>query len=183
MKYSVDWLLEQLAQDARVKYLFFWGHQPSKDGAITKSCFSQWWLADFVVMGVTYRSTEHWMMAEKARLFGDEAILAKILAAKSPAEAKKLGREIGGFDPELWEAHKYEIVKTGNVHKFSQHPDLEEFLLATHGRVLVEASPVDTIWGIGLAADSPDAENPERWQGPNLLGFALMEVRDQLRNS
>jgi ribA/ribD-fused uncharacterized protein len=181
MLYSTDWLLDQLAQDAPIKYLFFWGHQPNKDGVITKSCFSQWWLADFVVEGVTYRSTEHWMMAEKARLFGDDATLVLILAAQSPAEAKKLGRGIGGFVPEVWEANKVKIVTTGNWHKFSQHADLRQFLLATNERVLVEASPVDNIWGIGLAADAPDAANPAQWQGPNLLGFALMDVRDQLR--
>ncbi|MBD2724080.1 NADAR family protein [Hymenobacter armeniacus] len=181
MPYSTLWLLDQLAQGRRVKYLFFWGNQPSRDGSITKSCFSQWWLVDFVVAGITYRSTEHWMMAEKARLFADEEALARILAAPSPAEAKKLGREIRHFEPAAWEAHKVEIVKTGNLHKFSQHPDLKQFLLATNDRILVEASPVDTIWGIGLAADAPDAEDPARWQGPNLLGFALMDVRDELR--
>ena len=182
MKYSTSWLLDQLAHDTtRVKYLFFWGHQPSKDGMITKSCLSQWWLANFTIGNVTYPSTEHWMMAEKARLFNDDAALVRILAAKSPAEAKKLGREIKGFVPEAWEEHKYDIVQTGNYHKFSQNWELQQFLLATNDRVLVEASPVDTIWGIGLAADSPDAQPPVRWEGPNLLGFALMEVRDQLR--
>ena len=183
MPYSTEWLLDQLAQDARVKFLFFWGNQPSHDGTITKSCLSQWWVADFVVAGITYPSTEHWMMAEKARLFGDEDMLVQILAAKSPAEAKKLGREIQGFDAEVWEAHKVGIVREGNLHKFGQHPDLLTFLLSTGDRVLVEASPVDDIWGIGLAADSPDAAHPEQWQGPNLLGFTLMDVRDQLRNS
>lgn len=181
MHYSIAWLLEQLAQGQRVKYLFFWGHQPNKAGEITKSCFSQWWLMDFEVAGITYKSTEHWMMAEKARLFSDKEALTRILAAPSPAEAKKIGREIQGFVLELWEAHKYQIVRTGNFHKFSQSKPLATFLLATNDRVLVEASPVDTIWGIGLAADAVDAENPARWRGPNLLGFALMEVRDQLR--
>ena len=181
MTYSIEWLLNQLANDARVKYLFFWSNQPSKDGTITKSCLSQWWLADFVVAGLTYRSTEHWMMAEKARLFNDEAALRQILAARSPAEAKKLGREIQHFEPEVWEARKVDIVIAGNLHKFSQHPELQKFLLSTGDRVLVEASPVDTIWGIGLAADSPAAANPAQWQGPNLLGFALMAVRDELR--
>ena len=181
MLYSTDWLLAELVRDIRVKYLFFWGHQPSKNDAVTKSCLSQWWVADFVVAGITYRSTEHWMMAEKARLFADEDALARILAAKSPAEAKKLGREIQGFEPDAWETHKVEIVRAGNKHKFGQHKNLAEFLLSTNDRVLVEASPVDTIWGIGLAADSVDAENPAGWQGPNLLGFILMEVRDQLR--
>jgi ribA/ribD-fused uncharacterized protein len=181
MTYSTDWLLAQLDQDARVKYLFFWGNQPSKDGTITKSCLSQWWLADFRVAGINYRSTEHWMMAEKARLFNDDKVLSQILATQSPAEAKKLGREIHGFEPEIWEAHKIEIVVAGNLHKFGQHQNLARFLRATNDRVLVEASPVDTIWGIGLPADSPDANKPTQWLGPNLLGFALMEVRDQLR--
>ncbi|QJX45743.1 NADAR family protein [Hymenobacter taeanensis] len=183
MNYSITWLLDQLTQGHRVKYLFFWGNQPSKSGEVTKSCFSQWWLAEVEVAGITYRSTEHWMMAEKARLFHDTQLLARILAAPSPAEAKKLGRQIAGFVPQVWDEHKYNIVKAGNLHKFSQHPNLKAFLLATHDRVLVEASPVDSIWGIGLAADAPDAEHPERWQGENLLGFALMEVRDQLRNA
>ena len=183
MNYSTDWLLAEIEQGHPIKYLFFWGHQPSKDGTITKTCLSQWWLADFTVAGLTYRSTEHWMMAEKARLFADDVTFAKILAAKSPAEAKKLGRQIQGFVPERWDAHKYQIVKAGNLHKFSQNENLASFLLTTNDRILVEASPVDTIWGIGLAADAADAENPARWQGPNLLGFALMEVRDQLRHS
>ncbi|GAA4049854.1 NADAR family protein [Hymenobacter glaciei] len=182
MLYSTEWLLDQLAQDTpRVKYLFFWGNQPSKDGTVTKSCLSQWWVASFVVAGITYRSTEHWMMAEKARLFNDNETLAKILSAKSPAEAKKLGREIQHFEPEIWEAHKVEIVIAGNLHKFEQHKNLTDFLLSTNERILVEASPVDNIWGIGLAADSADAAAPTHWQGPNLLGFALMAVRDQLR--
>lgn len=122
------------------------------------------------------------MMAAKARLFNDEATLTRILAAKSPAEAKKLGRGVADFDPEVWEAHKLEIVTTGNLHKFSQHRDLLQFLRSTDDRVLVEASPVDAIWGIGLAADHANAENPTQWRGPNLLGFALMEVRDQLQD-
>ncbi len=180
MQYSTNWLLDQLAKNSRIKYLFFWGNQPARNGSVTKACLSQWWMANFVVAGITYRSAEHWMMAEKARLFNDERTREMILAAQSPAEAKKLGRQIQAFDPGLWEAKKTEIVRIGNLHKFSQHQDLLKFLLATNGRILVEASPVDTIWGIGLDADSPDAATPTRWQGPNLLGFILMEVRDQL---
>ena len=121
------------------------------------------------------------MMAEKARLFADDEALSRIIAAKSPAEAKKIGREIQCFVPKVWDEQKYQIVKTGSWHKFSQHKALADFLLLTNDRILVEASPVDAIWGIGLAADAADAENPARWRGLNLLGFALMEVRDQLR--
>ncbi|MFD2352846.1 NADAR family protein [Nonomuraea ferruginea] len=120
------------------------------------------------------------MMAHKALLFGDEVAAEKILAAAHPGEAKKLGRAVGGFDEETWAAHRYEIVVRGNLAKFGQHAELKEFLLTTGGRVLVEASPLDRVWGIGLAADDPAAASPATWRGLNLLGFALMDVRDAL---
>lgn len=162
------------------KFLFFWGHQPSKDGTITKACLSQWWINSFVVDDVEYKTAEHWMMAKKAELFYDKEVLGKILIAESPAEAKKLGREVKNYDDAVWLNNRYEIVKQGNFHKFSQNADLKEFLLQTQNRVLVESSPVDPIWGIGMAHDHADANYPEKWSGLNLLGFALMEVRDEL---
>jgi ribA/ribD-fused uncharacterized protein len=179
MPYSTDWLLDQ--PSANLKYLFFWGHTPKQKNAIDKSCFSQWYPAAFTVAGDTYATAEHWMMAEKARLFGNDEVRARIIAARHPDEAKKLGRQVIGFDPQVWNEQKYELVKTGNYQKFSQHVPLKEYLLTTGDRVLVEASPVDAIWGIGLAATHPDAMHPAKWPGENLLGFALMEVRDQLR--
>lgn len=180
MKYHLDWLIKKYEANERLKYVFFWGHQPSKDGSIKETCFSQWWLSAFEVDAIVYQTAEHWMMAQKARLFADEETLKKILVAKTPAEAKKLGREVRNFDPVLWDENKYEYVKQGNIYKFSQHPDLKEYLLNTGDRVLVEASPVDRIWGIGMAKDNPDIANPHRWKGENLLGFALMETRDAL---
>jgi ribA/ribD-fused uncharacterized protein len=132
------------------------------------------------VEGVVYQTAEHWMMAQKAWLFNDEENVDRILACTSPAEAKKMGRLVKSFDPIRWDAHKYELVKQGNYHKFSQHPDLRAFLLGTNGSVLVEASPVDPIWGIGMAKTDENIYNPQRWKGENLLGFALMEVRDDL---
>lgn len=84
------------------------------------------------------------------------------------------------FQPERWESVRYDIVKKGNLYKFGQKADLKAYLLNTQNRVLVEASPVDPIWGIGLAKDDPAAAHPEQWKGLNLLGFALMEVRDEL---
>lgn len=175
MKYDI----KDIAPES--KFLFFWGHQPSKDGSITKTCFSQWWASPFVVDGITYKTAEHWMMAKKAELFNDNEILEKIIQVNSPAEAKKLGREVRNYDDALWLANRYEIVKQGNFYKFSQNSDLKEFLMNTKERVLVEASPVDAIWGIGMAADDKDVLNPEKWRGLNLLGFALMEVRDELK--
>lgn len=167
---------------ARPKYLFFWGHTPLPNGEIGKPCFSQWWTAPFTVDGERYPTAEHFMMAEKARLFGDEAARVRILSAPNPGAAKRLGREVRGFEDSRWEAARFEFVVRGNLAKFEQNPPLREFLLDTKDRILVEASPVDRIWGIGLAADDPRAENPEQWRGLNLLGFALMEVRALLRS-
>lgn len=181
MKYNLNWLENRLEQETRVKYLFFWGHQPRKDGRIGESCFSQWWMTSFEVDGGVYSSTEHYMMAEKARLFYDTEALSKILVCKTPAEAKHLGRTVRNFDPQVWDTNCINIVTKGNLHKFSQNALLKNFLIETGDRVLVEASPVDAVWGIGLAKDNVDAENPKKWPGKNLLGFALMEVRDQLR--
>ena len=175
MKYDI----KDIAPES--KFLFFWGHQPSKDGIITKTCFSQWWVSPFIVDGITYKTAEHWMMAKKAELFNDNEVLEKIIQANSPAEAKKLGREVKNYDDVLWLANRYEIVKQGNFHKFSQHSDVKEFLINTKEIILVEASPVDAIWGIGMASDHKDIQNPEKWRGLNLLGFALMEVRDELK--
>jgi ribA/ribD-fused uncharacterized protein len=120
------------------------------------------------------------MMASKARLFGDANALERILAAPHPKQAKDLGRSVTNFDEAVWLANRFDFVVAGNQAKFSQHPDLAAFLLGTGQRILVEASPVDRIWGIGLAEDSPDAAHPDKWQGLNLLGFALMQVRHSL---
>ena len=122
-------------------------------------------------------------MAEKARLFLDEENHQKILDCKHPNEAKKLGRAVKNFDSEIWDSKKYVIVYKANLAKFSQHEPLKEFLLNTKNRVIVEASPVDNIWGIGMAKDHKHVENPNKWKGYNLLGYVLMEVRDYLNNN
>ncbi|MFH8662593.1 NADAR family protein [Streptomyces afghaniensis] len=181
--HSRDALLGAVRAGARVKYLHFWGHRPRPDGRIGASCLSQWWRAPFTVDGVEYATAEHWMMAGKARLFEDAAAERAVLSAAHPAEAKKAGRLVRGFDEAIWERERFRIVVEGSVHKFGAHPELREFLLGTGDRVLVEASPVDRVWGIGLAADDEAAADPERWRGPNLLGFALMKARNQLRGA
>lgn len=177
---DVQALLALVAEGHEPKFLFFWGHQPPKDGSIGKSCFSQWYEAPFELDGTHYRTAEHYMMAEKARLFDDLTVRERVLAAGSPAEAKKLGRQIAGFDEESWLRERFNIVVAANLAKFGQNGALREFIVQTGQQVLVEASPVDSIWGIGLAADHDDASRPERWPDLNLLGFALMEVRDRL---
>lgn len=177
-----DTLITEIQKGRPPKWLFFWGHTPPKDGSLGKTCFSQWWAEHpFVIDGIRYATAEHFMMAEKARLFADTATLDEILEAKSPAVAKKLGRKVAGFNDALWLKERWSIVVLGNLAKFSQHADLKVFLLQTGDRTIVEASPYDCIWGIGMAASDTDAENPAKWKGLNLLGFALMEVRQRLK--
>ncbi|REE99527.1 NADAR family protein [Thermomonospora umbrina] len=178
---TVQDVLALQTRGRRLKFLFFWGHRPSASQEVGKGCLSQWWEGSFTVDGVTYRSAEHWMMAHKARLFGDDRTFDRIIDATHPAEAKKLGREVRGFDDARWGSHRSEIVTQGNVAKFGQDPALRGYLLGTGDRVLVEASPLDRVWGIGLREQDERAIVPARWRGLNLLGFALMEARARLR--
>jgi ribA/ribD-fused uncharacterized protein len=178
---SKEELIDYVNHGHKVKYVFFWGHQKPVSG-VSKSCFSQWYESPFVVEGVTYLTAEHFMMSEKARLFRDDETKVKVISARNPGEAKKLGRKIKNFDEQVWIKYRFDIVAKANIEKFSQNPELREYLLSTGSRILVEASPVDKIWGIGLDADNPLANNPNQWKGINLLGFALMDVRDQLKD-
>lgn len=173
-------LLQHINNGHSVRYLFFWSGVKRKDGAISKTCFSQWWRDPFTVAGDVYASAEHYMMAEKARLFGDSAIRAQILACTDPRKAKALGRKVKGFDAQVWDRHRFDIVVAGNLAKFRAYPAQRAFLLGTADQILVEASPQDRVWGIGLAEDDVDAADPSKWRGLNLLGFALHQVRYQL---
>ncbi|MFD8910910.1 NADAR family protein [Streptomyces sp. NPDC059575] len=177
---GLDTLIDEVRAGARVKYLHFWGHRPRPDGTAGAGCLSQWWPAPFTVDGVEYATAEHWMMAAKARLFEDAEAERQVLASAHPAQAKKAGRLVRDFDEAIWARERFGIVVEGSVHKFAAHEELRAFLLGTGERVLVEASPVDRVWGIGLAADDERAGDPGRWRGPNLLGFALMAARERL---
>jgi len=121
------------------------------------------------------------MMWSKAVLFGDADRAKAVLLARSPAQAKTIGRQVEGFDEAVWVENRWRIVVDASVAKFGNDPALRDYLLSTKHKVLVEASPVDRIWGIGLSTDSEKAKNPEQWRGLNLLGFALMEARQQLQ--
>ena len=169
-----------MSSGEKLKFMFFWGHQ-SNGKKITKSCFSQWYNSPFEENGLTFLSAEHYMMHAKALLFNDLNIANKVLTAKTAGEAKALGREIQSFNESIWLQHRFDIVVRANLAKFSSSADLTAFLLNTGNRVLVEASPVDKIWGVGLSSDNPAIENPKRWQGLNLLGYVLMDVRSKLK--
>lgn len=178
--YDIKWLKTEVENSENRKFLFFWGHTKSHNDTVTSACFSQWYESSFQINGVTYKTTEHWMMAQKALLFENHDIYQKIIHSNKPGEAKDLGRTVSGFDEQIWNKHRSRIVMIGNIHKFNQNETLGAYLLNTKTRILVEASPVDSIWGIGLTRESKDAKDVYAWRGLNLLGFALMETRDFL---
>ena len=142
---------------------------------------SNWHPASFEVDGVTYSCMEQFMMHRKALLFEDLHIARKIMATSSPKEHKALGRQASGFNEASWREHREQIVLAGALAKFGQNEDLLKVLLATGQKTLVEASPYDSLWGIGLSKDDPRSTNPGQWPGQNLLGKILGRARDMLR--
>ena len=181
MKYDNNWIKEKFTKDKSLDYIFFWGHQPKADAQISQSCFSQWFVSAFEHENIIYPTAEHWMMAGKAKLFNDDASFTEIIKTASPKDVKAIGRKVKGFDNTTWLEKRESIVTNGNLLKFKQHPDLRNYLDGTGDKIIVEASPYDKIWGIGMKAGDEGIENPNNWKGDNLLGYALMEVRDQLR--
>lgn len=180
MKYDLKWLFQQISSGEPLSFLFFQDEKKKKNNKITKSCLSQLWESKFQEDGITYQTAVQWMMAEKARLFEDEKSLEAIINSDTPESAKKLGREVKGFDQQVWMDHRYDVVVKGNLLKFSQNDRLGQFLMDTDHQILVKANPDDRIWGIGMKVGERGLEAPKKWKGLNLLGFALMEVRDQL---
>lgn len=152
------------------KFTFFW-HGP----------FSQWYKSDFIICNKKYSCMEQYMMATKARIFNDRETYDKIMNSISPKEIKALGREVKNFDEEIWKKYRFEVVYRGNLAKFLQNLELEKLLLDTGDTLLVETSPYDKIWGIGLSEESPDIYDMNKWLGINLLGKALTSVRDYIR--
>lgn len=163
------------ASAEKPKFVFFW-HAYMENGYL-----SQWYPAPFRVEGVRYLHNEQYMMAKKALLFKDTGTYNKIMVESDPATCKALGKRAANFSQELWDSCKEEIICNANYAKFSQNPALKAALLATGDAVIAEASPYDKIWGIGLKAVDPDSLDPNKWRGQNLLGKALMRVREELR--
>ena len=157
------------------EFVHFWGHSRERIG--DKAVFSQWYESPFHCDGNIFPTAEHWMMHQKALLFDDHEMAAKILTTLYPRDVKTIGRKVANFYEELWDQEKTTIVRLGNILKFSQNAELEGILLDTGDAVLVEASPYDSIWGIGMKDSHPNAYNPSKWKGENLLGFVLMDVR------
>lgn len=181
-EFNKDALISRIAAGERVKFLAFYGHAPAPSGEIGPDRFSQWSPTPFEVDGEFFKTAEHFMMAAKARLFGDEARRALVLEADSPGAAKAHGRAVRDFDQSVWEQEREAIVTAGSVAKFGADPELRAYLIGTGDRVLVEAAPRDRIWGVGMGRQDPDIERPDRWRGLNLLGFALMRARARLRD-
>ncbi len=173
-------LLSRITARETLQFVYFWGHRPLPDGSIGPSCCSQWFDAGFDLENTHYATAEHYMMVEKARTFGDMEALEQVLAASTPEDVKKIGRRVKNFNAGVWSTRSIEVVLQGNVSKFSQNPRLREWLRESGASVLVESSPEDAIWGIGLHRDDPRANDPSVWPGKNLLGFAIMTARDQL---
>jgi ribA/ribD-fused uncharacterized protein len=179
--FDVESLKAAVHTGRQPEFLFFWGHTANST-TVGRHVLSQWWPAAFSIDGQMYPTAEHYMMAQKAKLFGDNQAYGNILAAPSPSQAKALGRRVRGFDEKLWIAKRFPIAVRGNTAKFEQNAELKDWLINTKSSVLVEASPVDAVWGIGLAASDDRALDPRTWRGLNLLGFALMKARIGLKS-
>lgn len=144
--------------------------------------FSNWHPARFTdtVTGLTFHNSEQAFMWYKAHLFNDQNTKKKILETKSASEAKALGREVRDYDEKRWVEARLAFMIYVCYLKFSQNKDLHDELLATGDKVLVEASVPDRVWGVGLAENDPDILDETKWRGQNLLGKALMRVRELL---
>lgn len=158
-----------------MKMMYFYG-QNKENGFM-----SNWYPSEFKADGYTYANAEQYMMHRKALLFGDDAVAEKIMHAKTPKEMKALGRKVKPFDPVIWNGRKQLIVYKGLLEKFRQNDDLRKLLLDTSNSVLVEASPWDKVWGIKMSQSNEKCRKTSTWEGENLLGFALMEVRETLK--
>jgi len=151
------------------KFTFFW-HGP----------LSQWEQSEFEIDGIKYNCAEQYMMAEKASLFNDFDTLASIMEAVHPRDQKKLGRQVKNFNADRWNALARDVVYDGNYAKFTQNADLLGKLLATRGTILVEASPYDCIWGIGMRETDEGVAERSNWKGTNWLGEVLTGLREDL---
>lgn len=151
------------------EFTFFWGGE-----------FSNWYKRKFIVKGIAFNCGEQFMMYSKAMLFGDLESARLIMATPNPRKQKAYGRDVKNYDDAVWRARSPSIMSAGLLHKFIQHADLTELLLSTLGTRLVEASPDDDIWGVGLHETDPLILDEKNWRGTNLLGKTLDRVRERV---
>jgi ribA/ribD-fused uncharacterized protein len=169
--------------------LFFWGHN-AKGYVMGKQCLSNWFPSTFIVeekindkiIKLKFHNNEQYFMYQKAKLFGDINMMEKILKEKKPFNCKKLGKLVKNFDKKIWEENCVDLVTMGCYYKFSQDKEFKKFLLSTGDRLLVEASPYDFIWGIGMGELKAKNLPPEKWPGKNYLGICLMNARKMIRD-
>ena len=143
--------------------------------------FCQWYTSPIIINGINYSCCEQYMMAQKAKVFNDFDSYSKIMQNPSPRDQKALGKLVKNFDESIWKECREKIVFDGNLAKFTQNPKLKQYLLNTKNAIICEASPYDKIWGIGLAENDPRVHDQKQWDGLNLLGKVIMEVRNQLK--
>ncbi|WP_305768236.1 NADAR family protein [Candidatus Epulonipiscium viviparus] len=176
-KYDINWLI----QEKNVEYFAFWGHKTRNSGKLTSSCLNQWWASDFIYENEKYWCMEQFMMEQKALMFNDVLTWSEIRNCNDQKKIRKLGKKVTMFDEEIWNERREEILLKGNLAKFLCNESIKEFLLSTENKVLVEISPYDKVLGVGLNKNDSRLEDINAWQGKNLLGFALMTVRDWIR--
>lgn len=152
-------------------------HNPNEEYGF----LSNWYLSDFTVSGIEFSSMEQYMMYQKTVCFHDNEIASQILKTSDVAEIKQLGRNVHGYDDHVWNGVRQIIVYEGLKAKFSQNPGLKQQLINTGDAVLAECAVKDRIWDIGLSMTDPERLDGSKWKGKNLLGYALMKVRDFLK--
>ena len=151
-------------------------HNPDEENGY----LSNWYPSVFTVNGVRFTSMEQYMMYQKAICFDDSGIAAQILSTDDVAQIKALGRAVSNYHDHHWNGMRQIIVYEGLKAKFSQNPELKNMLLNTGDALLAECAVRDRIWGIGLSMTDPNRFDREKWNGQNLLGYALMTVRNAL---
>lgn len=152
-------------------------HNPNEENGY----LSNWYMSPFTADGIRFSSMEQFMMYRKAVAFGDRDRAAQILDTEDVGRIKELGRLVSGYDDNYWNGIRQIVVYEGLYAKFSQNEELKRLLRATGKAVLAECAVKDRIWGIGLSMDDPDRLDRRKWKGQNLLGYALMMVREKLR--
>jgi ribA/ribD-fused uncharacterized protein len=161
-------------RQVRQNAVYFFG-QNNKYGE-----FSNWFPCRFSDGQIIFSNTEQYMMYHKALLFKDKTMADMILKTSSPKLCKQYGRRVENFNNDVWLENCERIVTNGCYLKFSQNEELKQLLLSTGNKMLVEDSPYDKIWGIGMQHTEACKTPMEHWKGENKLGKCLMEVRNSI---